>query len=103
MDGWQETYYRTEEDFKACKNKVLPYAVNCMERQRIGLLTTPLREAGFTYAVTCHGLPNQMTSFLINLEFKKYAKILYPIHFECVNDRVYTIEEFLDEILYKSK
>lgn len=103
MDGWNETYYRTEEDFKGRKNKVLPYVVNCMSRQRIGLLTNPLREAGFTYAVTCHGIPNQMTSFLVNLEFKKYAKIHYPIKFECVNDRVYTIEEFLEEVLYKSK
>ncbi len=99
MDGWAETYYRTEEDYKARKNKVLPYAVNCKYKTRIGLLTKPLREAGFTYAVTCSGTPNQLTSFLINLEFKKYAKIPYPVNFENKGNKVYDIDEFLKEIL----
>ena len=99
MDGWAETYYRTDEDYENGLNKVLPYAVNCKAKEKIGILTKALKDAGFTYAVTSTGIPSMMTSFLINMEFKKYAKIPYPVHYGCVNDRVYTVEEFLDEVL----
>jgi len=102
VEGWAETYYRTEEDFQAGRNKVLPYAVNCKVQQNIGILTDRLKAAGFTYAPTYTGVPSLMTSFLVNMEFKKYAKIPYPVHFECVNDRVYTIDEFFEEILQPS-
>ena len=34
MDGWTETYYRTEEDYLNDKDKVLPYAVNCKTPER---------------------------------------------------------------------
>lgn len=98
VDGWAETYYRTEEDFQTGRNKVLPYAVNCKEQQNIGILTNCLKAAGFTYAPTYTGIQSSMTTFLVNLEFKKYAKIPYPVHFECVNERVYSIEEFLKEV-----
>ena len=72
MEGWAEMFYRTEADREA-ENKVLPYAVNCKEQKRIGIL--------------------------VNLEFKKYYKIPYPVHFSCVGDRVYSIEEFIEEVL----
>ena len=77
MEGWAEMYYRTEADREA-ENKVLPYAVNCKEQK---------------------STPSLMTSFLVNLEFKKYYKIPYPVHFSCVGDRVYSIEEFIEEVL----
>ena len=99
MDGWAETYYKTEEDYINGKNKVLPYAVNCETPERVGILSKALKDAGFTYAVTGNGIPNLMTSFLVNIAFKKYAKIPYPVHYESANDRVYTLEEFLNEIL----
>ena len=101
MDGWAETYYKTEEDYINGKNKMIPYAVNCKTHERVGILSKALRNAGFTYASTMSGIPSQMTSFLINMSFKKYAKIPYPVHFETVNDRVYTLEEFMDEVLNK--
>lgn len=98
MDGWAKTYYRTEEDYVNRKNKVLPYAVNCKEQKRIGLLTKALKDANFSYAHTYTGTPSLMTSFLINLEFKVYAKIPYPVYFDNVGNRVYSIEEFLEEV-----
>ena len=98
MDGYAELYYRTEEDYKAKKNKVLPYSVNCGEHKNIGVLVNLLKDAGFSYVVTTTGTPSQMTSFLVNLEFKKYYKLPYPVRFACVEDRVYTLDEFLDEV-----
>lgn len=98
MDGWAQTYYRTEEDYKQGTNKVLPYAVNCKEHKRISILTKALNDAGFTYACTFTGTPSLMTSFLVNTEFKIYAKVPYPVGYNCVNDRVYTIEEFFEEM-----
>ena len=47
MEGWAEMYYRTEADREA-ENKVLPYAVNCKEQKRIGILVNRLKDAGFT-------------------------------------------------------
>ena len=102
MDGWAETYYRTEEDYELRKNKVLPYAVNCKVKDNIGKLTTRLREEGYTYAETFAGIPSQMTSFLVNTEFRKYTKIPYPVKFECVNDKVYSIEEFIEMVFAKN-
>ena len=96
MDGWAETYYRTEEDYTYGKNKVLPYVVNCKTHERVGILSKSLRDAGFTYAYTMSGIPSQLTSFLVNISFKKYAKIPYPVHFESANDHVYTLEEFME-------
>ena len=90
MEGWAEMYYRTEADREA-ENKVLPYAVNCKEQKRIGILVNRLKDAGFTLVPTSTGTPSLMTSFLVNLEFK--------IHFSCVGDRVYSIEEFIEEVL----
>lgn len=98
MEGWAEMYYRTEADREA-ENKVLPYAVNCKEQKRIGILVNWLKDAGFTLVPTSTGKPSLMTSFLVNLEFKKYYKIPYPVHFSCVGDRVYSIEEFIEEVL----
>ena len=98
MDSLFELYYRTEEDFEKERNRVLPYAVNCGELKRIGLLTSSLKEAGFTAVLTGTGIPSRMTSFLINLEFKKYYKMPYPVHASCVDDRVFTIEEFQKEV-----
>jgi hypothetical protein len=101
MDGWAETYYKTEEDYINGNNKVLPYAVNCKTHERVGILSKTLKEAGFTYAVTSTGIPNRMTSLLVNMTFRKYAKCPYPVHYETVNKRVYTLEEFMDEVLSK--
>ena len=98
MRGWAEMYYRTEADREA-ENKVLPYSVNCKEQKRIGILVNRLKDAGFTLVPTSTGTPSLMTSFLVNLEFKKYYKIPYPVHFSCVGDRVYSIEEFIEEVL----
>ena len=103
MDGWAETYYRTEEDYIYGKNKVLPYAVNCKTHERIGILSKALKEAGFAYAVTFIGIPSRMTSFLVNMTFKKYAKCPYPVNFKTVNDHIYSMEEFMDEILNQAK
>ena len=97
MDGWTETYYRTEEDYINSRNKVLPYAVNCKTPERVGILSKALKEAGFTYAVTFTGTPSMMTSFLVNMAFKKYAKCPYSVSYTCVNARVYTMEEFMEE------
>ena len=58
-----------------------------------------MKTVEFTYAHTYTGVPSLMTSFLVNMEYKKYAKIPYPVHFECVNDRVYSIDEFFEEVL----
>ena len=69
MEGWAEMYYRTEADREA-ENKVLPYAVNCKEQKRIGILVNRLKDAGFTLVPTSTGTPSLMTSFLVNLEFK---------------------------------
>ncbi len=103
MDGWAETYYRTEEDYLNGKNKVLPYVVNCKTPERVGILSKALRNAGFTYTATLSGIPNQMTYFLINISFKKYTKVPYPVHYGSVNDRVYTIEEFMEEVFNKTE
>ena len=101
MDGWAETYYRNERDYTNGKNKVLPYAVNCQEKERIGLLTKRLKAEGYTYAASLTDISNQITTFLVNTEFKKYAKIPFPAKYACVNDRVYSIEEFIEEVLKK--
>lgn len=98
MDGWAELYYRTENDYKAKENKVLPYSVNCGEHKNIGVLVNILKDAGFSYVVTTTGTPSLMTSFLVNLKFRKYYKVPYPVRFACVEDRVYTLDEFLDEV-----
>ena len=98
MDGWAELYYRTENDYKAKENKVLPYSVNCGEHKNIGILVNILKDAGFSYVVTTTGTPSLMTSFLVNLKFRKYYKVPYPVRFACVEDRVYTLDEFLDEV-----
>ena len=98
MDGWAELYYRTENDYKAKENKVLPYSVNCGEHKNIGVLVNILKDAGFSYVVTTTGAPSLMTSFLVNLKFRKYYKVPYPVRFACVEDRVYTLDEFLDEV-----
>ena len=71
MDGWAELYYRTENDYKAKENKVLPYSVNCGEHKNIGVLVNILKDAGFSYVVTTTGAPSLMTSFLVNLKFRK--------------------------------
>ena len=102
MDGWAETYFKTEEDYINDKNKVRPYAVTCKTHERVGILSKALRNAGFTYASTMSGIPSQMTSLLINMSFKKYAKIPYPGHFDVVNDHVFTLEEFMDEVFNKT-
>ena len=98
MDGWAELYYRTENDYKAKENKVLPYSVNCGEHKNIGVLVNILKDAGFSYVVTTTGAPSLMTSFLVNLKFRKYYKVPYPVRFACAEDRVYTLDEFLDEV-----
>ena len=98
MDSLFELYYRSEEDYTKKQNIVLPYAVNCEELKRIVLLTAPLKEAGFTPVPTGTGVPNRMTTFLINLDFRRYHKMPYPVHASCVDDRVFTIEGFLKEI-----
>ena len=98
MDGWAELYYRTENDYKAKENKVLPYSVNCGEHKNIGVLVNILKDAGFSYVVTTTGAPSLMTSFLVNLKFRKYYKVPYPVRLACVEDRVYTLDEFLDEV-----
>ncbi len=98
MDGWAELYYRTDADQEA-DNKVLPYAVNCEEHKKINFLVNRLKDAGFTLVPTSTGTPSLMTSFLVNIEFKKYYKIPYPVHFSCVGDKVYSIEEFIKEVL----
>ena len=101
MDGWAETYYRTEEDFISGKNKILPYAVNCKTHEKVGILSKALKDAGFTYAVSFAGISSRMTSMLVNMTFKKYAKCPYPVKYKTINDRVYTLEEFIDEVLNK--
>ena len=98
MDGYAELYYRTEAEHKNESNKVLPYAVNSEEHKDIGILVNMLNDAGFTFVLTTTGTPNLMTTFLINLDFKKYYKIPYPVKFECMGDRVYTVDEFLEEV-----
>ena len=98
MDPVLEMYYRTEEDFLKKQNRVLPYMVNCGDLKRCGLLTTPLRAAGYTYIVPGSGIPNRMAVFLVNLEFKKYYKMPYPVGSSCVGSRIYTVEEFLEEV-----
>ena len=60
MDGWAELYYRTENDYKAKENKVLPYSVNCGEHKNIGVLVNILKDAGFSYVVTTTGAPSLM-------------------------------------------
>ncbi len=103
MDELFELYYRSEEDFYKQQNTVLPYAVNCKEHNRIPLLVSPLKEAGFTFVPTLKGFPNQMTSFLIDMDFKKYYKMPFPVGCNCVERRVYTVEEFIGEIFNKTK
>ena len=103
MDGWAETYYKTEEDYINGTNKVLPYVVNCESHERVGILSKALRNAGFTYAPTMSGIPSQMTTFLVNMSFKKYTKCPYPVHYASVNDRVYTLEEFMEEVFNKTE
>ncbi len=98
IDELFELYYRTEEDFWKEQNKVLPYAVNCQELKRIDKLVKLLRAEGFSFVPTLKGFPNQMTTFLVNLDFKKYYKIPFPVHCSCVNGRIYTIEEFVEEV-----
>ena len=99
MDPVLELYYRSEEDYWKEQNKVLPYMVNCEDIKRCGLLTTPLKEAGFTYIVPGSGMPNRMAHFLVNLEFKKFYKMPYPVGSSCVNNRTYSVEEFIEEVL----
>lgn len=65
----------------------------------IGGLTLFLSCSSDDYPASDSGTPSLMTSFLVNLEFKKYYKIPYPVHFSCVGDRVYSIEEFIEEVL----
>jgi hypothetical protein len=98
MDGYAELYYRTEADYKVKRNEVLPYAVNCKEYNNIGILVNTLKEAGFSFVLETSGTPSLMTTFLVNLDFKKYYKIPYPVKFECVGDRVYTVDEFLEVV-----
>ncbi|MBO5631440.1 MAG: hypothetical protein J5965_20425 [Aeriscardovia sp.] len=103
MDGWAETYYRTEEDFATQKNKVLPYVVNCESKEKIESFTARLKEEGYTYAATVTGLPSTTISFLVNTQFKKYAKVPYPARFDCVNNRIYSIDEFIENFLEHNK
>jgi hypothetical protein len=43
-----------------------------------------------------------MAHFLVNLEFKKFYKMPYPVGSSCVGDKIYSVEEFFEEVFNES-
>lgn len=76
------------------EEKSLPYSVKFSDEASKCEMADTLNRAGFT----CVNGLNNYPVLLINLELKRWASITKPCKHSSINDRLYSYQDFLDEI-----
>lgn len=79
------------------RERILPYMVferSPEEREKFRVF---LKKEGFL-EVTWNG---SYLGILVNMEFRNFGLVNRPVKFARVNDRNYSIQEFIDEVYYK--
>ena len=87
-----------------CRNKeyidnaerVLPYMVLEKDRKKREAFRAFLETEGFTLLTW----NSDFAGVLVNMEFRNFGLIYLPCKHGCVNNRNYSIQEFLDEVYY---
>ena len=94
---WRLAYYPTEEDADTGneEKEVLPYSVRYKTLEEMETLTKMLEDTGFN----CCFHREKMRSLLINTTFMTWAVYPKRVHLPRVDDRTYTTQEFIDEVL----
>lgn len=77
--------------------RVLPYMVLEKDRKKREEFRTFLEAEGFKLLTW----NPDFTGVLVNMEFRNLGMIYLPTKFPCVDGRVYSIQEFMDEVYFK--
>lgn len=86
-----EVYYEHYANGKGDDGRrVLPYMVNCLNDGEAKRLFDLLKSSGYQCVAWNVGF-----HVLVNTEFRRFGMIHYPCKHSCVDDRIYTLEEFL--------
>lgn len=99
MDVYYKDYslHCHDKEWLGNKERVLPYMV--LERDRV-------KREGFRAFLEAEGFKlltwnPDFAGVLVNMEFRNFGLIYLPCKHACVNDRNYSIQEFMDEVYYK--
>ena len=96
---WEEVYYEHyAENCRGCywkEKKQLPYGVKCTSAQEKEQLEKLLRSDGFR----CVG-SSACIALLINLELKRYCSYPKAAVMSCINNRLLSVETFLEEVYH---
>lgn len=76
--------------------KSIPYAVRDTDSEKRKAFCDLLVSEGFE----CVSWNDSYPVILVNLEFKRFGLVYRAACHECVGQRLYTIQEFFDEVYY---
>ena len=98
MDAYYKDYnlHCHDKDWPGNAERVLPYMVLERNRGKREEFRAFLETEGFKLLTW----NPDFSGVLVNMEFRNFGLIYLPCKHACVNDRNYSIQEFLDEVYY---
>ena len=97
MDLYYENYNSNSPS--SSMEKVLPYLIKIPDNEQRNSFCNFLKAEGFKQV--CWG--TMTNAVLVNMQFRRFGNLPKPVGTACVDSRDYTMEEFLDEVYYKSR